>query len=171
MILFLIGALLLYGPYLWCHLTGESYSDYGIIWKMDKGDGKLVLLFSVLSLVPLTFAAVKWPGQSLPRTVAAYDVFNLALSGTVAAVIEETFFRGWLYTILRRRMGAWSTILLVSIIFACAHLFVKIHPLRLATFFPGIVMGILREKSKNIFPGLIYHAIGNIWSIWFFPGM
>ena len=162
---------MLYGPYLWCHVRKESYSAYGIRWKMNTRDCILVLEFSFFTMVPLTFIAINWPGQSLPRSVSVDMFFNLALSGTAAAVIEETFFRGWLYSLFRRRLGAWSTILLVSLIFASAHLFAEVHPLRLATFFPGIVMGILREKSKNILPGVIYHAVGNIWSIWFFPGL
>jgi membrane protease YdiL (CAAX protease family) len=95
----------------------------------------------------------------------------LAVSGTVAAVVEETFFRGWIFTIVRRRLGPGTTIIIISLLFALSHLFLKVHWLRIATFFPGLVMGYLRERTENIVPGMIYHGIGNIWSIWFFPGM
>jgi hypothetical protein len=42
-------------------------------------------------------------------------------------------------------------------------------PISLTVFFPGLVMGTLREKYGNVLPGMIFHFIGNIWAIWFFP--
>ncbi len=171
MAIFLIATIMLYGPYLWCHLTSENYSDYGIQWSFGSKDLKIVFILILATLIPLTIIAMNWPGQSLPRTVSLERTVTLALSGIVAAIVEETFYRGWLFTLVRRRFGPWNTILIVSAIFALSHLLLKIHILRFATFFPGLVMGFLREKSKNIVPGMIYHGIGNIWSIWFFPGM
>lgn len=171
MLIFVIAAAMLYGPYLWCHITGENYSDYGIQWNIDAKALKMVLFFLIVTLVPLTVVAVQWPGQSLPRTVSMTTLATLTISGMVAAVVEETFFRGWVFTILRRRLGPWTTIIIISFLFALSHLFLKVHWLRLATFFPGIIMGYMRERTRNIVPGMIYHGIGNIWSIWFFPGM
>jgi hypothetical protein len=162
---------MLYGPYLWCHITGENYSDYGIRWHIDGKALRLVLFFLIATLVPLTVVAMLWPGQSLPRTVSVNTAVALTVSGTVAAVVEETFFRGWIFTIVRRRLGPGTTIIIIALLFALSHLFLKVHWLRIATFFPGLVMGYLRERTENIVPGMIYHGIGNIWSIWFFPGM
>ena len=40
---------------------------------------------------------------------------------------------------------------------------------RLCTFFPGLIMGWLKYRYQNLFPPALFHFIGNIWSIWFFP--
>ncbi len=166
---FLIAAIMLYGPYLWCTMRKEPKEIYGLHWEID-GKGLLLVFFcTVFTLIPLTFVAVKWPGQDLPRTLALSSVLNYSAVGILAAIVEETFFRGWLQTIIRRNLSAILTILLVSLIFSLSHLFAATHWLRLATFFPGLVMGFLKERTGSIFPGILYHSLGNIWSIWFFP--
>ena len=86
-----------------------------------------------------------------------------------AAFIEETFFRGWLQTLTIKKFGVILGILSASLLFALSHLIALTGWLRVATFFPGIIMGILRYRGNSVLPSIIYHAICNVWAVWFAP--
>jgi membrane protease YdiL (CAAX protease family) len=38
-----------------------------------------------------------------------------------------------------------------------------------AVFFPGCIMGFLRERHGNIATSTLFHGIANMWAIWFAP--
>lgn len=163
------AAFMLYFPYIWCRLRRESLSSYGLEWNITRKSSREVALALALTLAPLTVIAIHWPGQTLPRTIPLSGALPLALSGAVAAIVEETFYRGLLQTLLVPRLGTALGIGIVSALFAASHLIVHPHPLFLATFFPGLVMGFLRHRHGSVLPAILYHALGNLWSIWFFP--
>ncbi len=164
-----VAAFMLYFPYIWCRLRKESFSTYALDWKLNRKSLVEVALLVAITLFPLTFIAIHWPGQVLPRNTGWIPALPLILSGTVAAVVEETFYRGWLQTICSRKLGPFAAIVLVSALFAASHLIAHPYPLFLATFFPGLVMGYLRYRHDSILPAIVYHALGNLWSVWFFP--
>lgn len=168
---FLIAAFMLYGPYLWCYVRKEPRSLYGLNWILTPNSVKETLFCIIVTLVPLTVIAMNWPGDHLPRSVPVKTFLQFLSAGTVAAIVEESFFRGFLQTVIVKKTGPFVGIIVVSLIFAASHLFLKVHWLRVATFFPGIVMGLLRYRHGSIAPSIIYHLAGNIWSIWFFPHM
>lgn len=91
----------------------------------------------------------------------------------VIALPEEAFYRGYLQTSLERelqskvsifgaRMG-WGLVL-TSAIFAVGHLFTELNPARLAVFFPSLVFGFLRVRSKGIGASVTFHAMCNLFS-------
>jgi membrane protease YdiL (CAAX protease family) len=112
---------------------------------------------------------MNWPDEVLPRHSSASRTLNLAVSGVSAAIIEEIFFRGWVQPLFRKKFGAVASITFTSAIFASAHVFVARAPFICAVFFPGAVMGCLRERHGNIATSTLFHAFGNIWAIWFVP--
>ncbi|GAB1426785.1 hypothetical protein MASR2M79_18120 [Aminivibrio sp.] len=85
------------------------------------------------------------------------------------AVAEETFFRGWLQTVLSSKFPAPRAIFITAALFGLAHLASPYAPFALLAFFPGLVMGLLRHRHGSILPAILYHWFGNIWSIWFYP--
>lgn len=143
--------------------------SYGLQWDLNKKDIRETLLISAILLGLLTPVAIIWPGSNAPHYRSFEFIVKMGASGIAAAVIEETFFRGWLQTLFRRRMSAITAIIFVNLIFAPIHLIVHPHPMSLLTFFPGLVMGALREKYDNIFPAILFHCLGNIWAIWLYP--
>lgn len=171
MIPFIVAAVMLYGPYGWCFYRKEPLEKYSLVWRLDMRSVIEVSLALAMTLVPLTFLSVNWPGQHLPRTVSLETFLYLGTAGTVAAAVEEVFFRGWTQNLMLRFIGPYKSIILTSALFSLCHLFLKIHWLRLATFFPGIVMGILSYRHRSVAPSAIYHLGGNLWAIWFFPYM
>jgi membrane protease YdiL (CAAX protease family) len=50
-----------------------------------------------------------------------------------------------------------------SVIFGLGHYLVDYDPQRLAVAFPGIVFGIIREKTGSIAPGALFHASCNLY--------
>jgi hypothetical protein len=166
---FILAGIMLYGPYAWCFIRKEPTEGYGLSWTLDRKGLKETLLAITLTLAPLTPLAMRWPGNDLPRSLPSNTVLTLLAAGAVAAVVEEVFFRGWIQTLLSKRTNSNISIVATALLFAMAHLFLKLHWLRFATFFPGLVMGILRDRHRSVAPSTIYHFAGNIWSIWFFP--
>ena len=163
------GVFLLYWPYFWCWYRKENPADYGLSWSNKKKDILQTLFVSAAVLLLLTPVALMWPWDSLPHRRTLYEALNLPAAGLAAAVIEETFFRGWLQTIIKKYLPVSAAVLLTNMIFAPIHLIAAPNIISLTTFFPGVIMSILRERYGNILPSVIFHFVGNIWAIWFFP--
>jgi membrane protease YdiL (CAAX protease family) len=90
----------------------------------------------------------------------------------VVALPEEMFYRGFLQTawargapgrgvtVLGARLG--RGFLATQILFALGHL-VVLQPWRLATFFPGLLFGWLRERTGNVAAAVVLHALSNLF--------
>ena len=127
------------------------------------------LIITAFTLSMLTAVALVWPWDDLPHRRPFGLVLKLIISGLAAAVAEEIFFRGWMQPMLRKRYSAAVSIVAVNLVFAPLHLIAAPYFISLLTFFPGLIMGWLRERYGNILPSIIFHFLGNVWAIWFFP--
>jgi membrane protease YdiL (CAAX protease family) len=76
----------------------------------------------------------------------------------VAPLVEEVFFRGFLFQGFRKKYGWVGAMLLSSAIFAAAHL----DPVTLIpTFVLGIVLSYVYHRSNSVWPGVILHFLIN----------
>ncbi len=163
---------MLYFPYEWCRFRHEDERTYGLKWFLTRESKRDVIIALAITLIPLTFISLHWPaewggrGFKHPSFWQAVDYLG---GGIAAAFIEETFFRGWLQTLTIKKFGVILGILSASLLFALSHLIALTGWLRVATFFPGIIMGILRYRGNSVLPSIIYHAICNVWAVWFAP--
>jgi membrane protease YdiL (CAAX protease family) len=91
----------------------------------------------------------------------------------VIALPEETFFRGFvqselepLFTRRVRVFGAEVSpaIVVASAIFAVGHLLTSPQPSRLAVFFPSLLFGFLRTRTRGVGAGVLFHASCNVLS-------
>ncbi len=84
---------------------------------------------------------------------------SFVFTGVVLApVVEETFFRGFLFAGFRQKYGWVWAALLSSAAFAIAHL----EPAALVpTFVLGFIFSYLYQKSNSIFPGMLMHFLVN----------
>lgn len=105
----------------------------------------------------------------------------LLLVAVLAPVVEELFFRGMLYPLLRQGgvfiaikgsatvgirvpitalvvSGAIFAITSSAALFSLVHLIPLLFP---SLFFVGLILGILREMSNSILPGITLHIIQN----------
>jgi membrane protease YdiL (CAAX protease family) len=76
----------------------------------------------------------------------------------LAPLIEEIFFRGYLFKLFQDKLGNNPAIALTAILFAAVHF-------NIYTFLPILIMGGLmgwaRKRSGSIVPSLIFHALNN----------
>jgi uncharacterized protein len=77
-------------------------------------------------------------------------------------IAEEVVFRGVLYGWLRLDMSLEASVLISSVVFGLAH-GVSINGIM--TFFLGIGLAILYERSGSILPGIVVHMVNNAIAI------
>lgn len=91
----------------------------------------------------------------------------------VIALPEEAFYRGYLMTALDdawkprwRVLGAelGPGLLVSSVLFALGHVLTEVHPNRLAVFFPALVFGWLRARTRGVGAGIAFHAMCNLFA-------
>ena len=165
------AAFMLYFPYTWCRWKNEPEESYGLKWFMTRQAKIDVIIALAVTLIPLTVIVMYMPrswGGGL-KTPSLWEAFNILGGGVAAAFIEETFFRGWLQTLAVRRFGAFTGIIITTALFASVHLIAVRKLIRLLTFFPGLIMALLRHRNNTVMPGIIYHAVCNVWAVWFSP--
>lgn len=89
--------------------------------------------------------------------IASILMFYLTL-GVLAPICEETLFRGFLYTSLRRYWGAAPSLLLTAFLFAAVHMdaggFVPLFGL-------GLLFGFVVERTKSTLSSMVAHGLWN----------
>ena len=80
----------------------------------------------------------------------------------VAPLVEEVFFRGFIFTGLREKYG-WITAAFVSaFLFSAVHL----QPIAMPPIFLlGLVFAYLYQRTESIWPGVIMHLATNTISL------
>ena len=80
------------------------------------------------------------------------------MAAVVAPVVEEIYFRGWVFRALRERYGAPPAYLGSSLLFALVHLNVQaLVPILAIALFLAYVY----QRTGSIVPGIIAHAFNN----------
>ncbi len=101
------------------------------------------------------------PVLTLPMTAGPVPLaIMLLLAVAVAPVAEELFFRGWLWTALRRSWGVWPTAL------CTAGLWLGIHaidgPVRALILLPtAILLCLARHYGGSVRASLLVHLVNN----------
>lgn len=137
-----------------------------VVWGVGGYLASLPFLFVAvmisLGLQHTVFKNVRTPQQPFGDIVSrgtTLEVVLVFLAGAVVApIVEETFFRGVLYSAFRGKLRVWPSVLLTSLVFA------SIHPLPggfLPIFTLACVLGLLRERSGSVLPGMVCHGLFN----------
>jgi membrane protease YdiL (CAAX protease family) len=129
------------------------------------------LLAGMLSIVALIgfwivlFQLVKVPGNALPD-FSTYPLLTVALvlvmASVVAAVAEETGFRGYFQGILERELHSPLAIVISALVIAPGHALTQgfVWPTMLWYFFVDLMFGGLAYFTKSILPGVVVHGVG-----------
>ena len=102
------------------------------------------------------------PIDSFFRTPAEAWALSI-LSVTLAPLMEELFFRGFLYPVLARRLGLPVAVFVTALGFALLHgaqLMFSWGPV-LVIFLVGIVLTIVRAKTNSVAAGVLVHMAYN----------
>ena len=122
-------------------------------------------------LLPFAAATLLWRWLS-----GSGSGFSIAIPGleealwqlALVAIPEELFFRGYLQGRLRSWArargleGPAAPVILAASLFALAHVLVEPRWWRAAVFFPGLVMGWLRERSGGLAAPAGFHWLANL---------
>jgi len=102
--------------------------------------------------------------RMLQQWEALSPVFLLLVIALLPAVLEELFFRGYLFSALLGVLRPWPTILTSAALFALFHLILA-SVLAIERFVPslllGIVLGWVCWKAGSVWPGMLLHALNN----------
>ena len=108
----------------------------------------------------LTLLGVDTQGDQILQLFAALDspIWFILVGVIFAPIIEELFFRGFLFQGFRQRYGWVSGAFLSSAIFGGAHL----DPVALIpTFILGFLLAYMYHRSNSVWPGIIIHVLVN----------
>lgn len=171
----IVPVFLLYAPILAALLAGRDFNGPGLVpprWKTAALD--LALLAAVVLPVFLLgwflFArhalgygfVLRWPKD--PLGLVLWQFLGVALP-------EEVFFRGWLQGRLNQLMppshklaGArvGPGLFIAAALFALAHLAATPGPVHLLVFFPGMMFGFFRERSRSVALPAVAHGLSNV---------
>jgi membrane protease YdiL (CAAX protease family) len=114
----------------------------------------VVQLVSVLLPIPKTLPIDRY----FQNRSAAYIMSLFGVS--MAPLVEELFFRGFLYPVLARRLGIAVGVVLTAFGFALVHasqLASAWAPL-LILFLVGLVFTVVRVVTRNVAPGFLMHV-------------
>jgi membrane protease YdiL (CAAX protease family) len=84
------------------------------------------------------------------------------IMGLVAAIPEETIFRGILQPTLQRKLGRWTGLVVGALVFAVYHFMFR-WPALLGKIGSGLVFGTLRERTGTLWAPAIAHAL--TWAV------
>jgi membrane protease YdiL (CAAX protease family) len=162
--LFEIGVVLRLGM---CRYARLSFREAGWSGLAPRDLAYGVLGFAVFTLViTCVFAA-----ESGFKDAIAYIVDRVAdytpqqrvffvLMGLIAAIPEETIFRGIMQPTLQKKVGRWPGILLTAAIFAVYHIHFQFELPRIISHFCwGLILGLLRERTGTLWAPAIAHAL------------
>ena len=150
------------------HRTGLGRA---ILWNLPKPNNALKALLGGVALAFFAgiaeFLLQRWIPKSLPITELFKDrssAFALAAFGImVAPLVEELFFRGFLYPALSRWTGVAPAVVITSLAFALLHEGQLAHawaPL-LVLFVVGLVLTAVRAASKSVAVCVLIHMAYN----------
>lgn len=167
------GGCLMYLSALAGLLTGAHYfggRDAGELlgWRgswppMTRTAWKLVALAPLYHIVAGVTLRYYFPDFAA-WLIAPRDPIALAMSFlmivVLAPLVEELFFRGWLFGALRPRLAAGATILITTFLFAIVHWDeTGLYPI--AVLVPGFVLSVIRERTGSVKAAVLGHGVYN----------
>jgi len=112
----------------------------------------------------LFLLGVDTQGENIVKLFAELDspVWFFIVGAIFAPLVEEVFFRGFLFQGFRQRYGWVTAMLLSAAIFAIAHLDLVVL---IPTFILGCLLAYVFHRSNSIWPGVILHVLVNTFGL------
>lgn len=168
-ILLIASQFLIYIPVALCMVAlveGKYHQGFwrAIQWNWPRGEWRLLglgaVMFFVLGLLQNLLPMPKdTPFEHLfDRPRDAYLLSLIAV--TLGPLMEELFFRGFMYPVLARRMGAAWGIALTALPFGLIHLpqYGWAWGAALVIFLVGVVCGVVRAVTRSVGASFLVHA-------------
>lgn len=112
----------------------------------------------------LQFVSHSLPRENLRSAIAsdlAGTVGLVLLLSAIAPICEELFFRGWLWTGLRRRWPFWAVAPVTGLLWLAVH-YPEGGLERVVTLLPAAIMlSIVREIGGSVYASTLLHIVNN----------
>jgi uncharacterized protein len=142
----------------WKHLRFSKFEWHtlGIGCGLLIGSYVIIILHNAL----LFLLGVDTQGENIMKLFAELDspVWFFIVGAIFAPLVEEVFFRGFLFQGFRARYGWITAMLLSAAIFAIAHLDLVVL---IPTFLLGCLLAYVYHRSNSIWPGIFLHFLVN----------
>lgn len=157
---FVAAALFLYAPV--PRYRGRGIPSWAAGADLRRSARTLLLLAAVGAAAFLLFVRLPLPPALSPYrgtvplngAMAAHLLFLVALP-------EEVFFRGYLYDAFEE--AGWEPVLPTALLFAAGHVAISPSAFRTLTFFPGVLLGMGRKASGNVYVPVLVHFLFNLF--------
>lgn len=108
----------------------------------------------------LVLLGIETQGDEILGLFNAFDspIWFIFVGSVLAPIVEEVYFRGFLFQGFRQRYGWVTAALLSSVIFAAAHLNLVVL---IPTFLLGCVLAYMYHRTNSVWPGIILHFLVN----------
>ena len=116
-----------------------------------------------VGLRPNQFDQLRFVRREGPASFAVV----LVAAAVCAPIVEELFFRGFLFGLYRKRQPLWVAYLVPGLIFALLHLQPTVMSppqmlgLGIGIFVLGTVLTVVYQRTDSLFPGMVAHAFNN----------
>jgi membrane protease YdiL (CAAX protease family) len=154
------AALFLYSPV--PRYRGKGIPAWAARADLRKSAATLLLLAAAGAAAFLLFVRLPLPPSLAPHLGGA------PLSGPLAAHLlilvalpEEVFFRGYLYDAFEE--AGWEPVLPTALLFGACHVAISPSAFRALTFFPGLLLGLGRKWSGNVYVPMLAHFLFNLY--------
>jgi uncharacterized protein len=147
--------------------------DFKKIMGINFKNTKKYIITGILAAVALMFSTViinilstfilndsfKSPYESFSvEKIRLISVFAIL----TAPIVEEVFFRGFVQPVFVKRFGMYIGVFITSVVFGFSHMqYANYSAALLSVIAIGIVLGITKEKTGSIMPGILAHLINN----------
>ncbi len=172
----IVGAVFLLATWGLVIVRGEHPADYGLGLKGWAGEIGWATLLGMIVFPPFLVGFRVWwgaTGRSFDWDMP-WPVWQIVLTHVfVVAVPEEFLYRGFVQERLKRALPGGVRILgaqvgwavpITAAVFALGHFATDLRPDRLATFFPALLFGWLKERRGGLLGAVLFHAACNVFS-------
>lgn len=174
LIQYLIQFVVLFFP-LWLFVVDKyalSFADFGFKkvspWLLVK---TVLLCYGFYLVVSFSIAAIlSYTGLSLPGfgeqksylPLFGYDAVGLTVALLIVSVfaplLEELFFRGFIYRTFTKTWPLWLASILSAVLFALIHFQLQtVLPL----FFLGLILNYAYQKTDSVWTAVAFHSLNN----------
>src|SRR5215211_4388373 len=151
----------------WRRIHWKSLGFGRFQWStVGIGCGLLVVSYMIILVHNLILKSlgIETQGDEISQLLELLEspVWFFIVGAILAPLVEEIFFRGFLFQGLRAKYGWISGMLISSAIFAAAHLdLASLIP----TFILGSLLAYLYHRSNSVWPGVILHMAVNTFGL------
>ena len=143
--------------------------DYLLRWGLGGGVVGLIVVDAIgtlLSQFGLRSNQIEEFEFALKEGPLSFGLL-LVTAGLVAPVVEELFFRGFLFGLYRRRQPVWVAYIVSSVVFTLLHLqpgrmnVQQMAGLATGIFLLATLLAWLYQHTGSLYPGMVAHAVNN----------